>query len=197
MFRDRLCMATSARVNEERVVMGTKPVSNKVTSVRPDLVLIKNGVEYGVSEAGKKDEAAMTKKEVIETQLLCPKTMKDMFDRAASKLDGEKALVHKLRIICMNETGRISPSLCFFYLLIRRDRFPISIVGYGLPSRVCLPYDVKQRTPSSCSSFNDPIQTATYIRVDITGKGNAKRVLPVDNSNQNRHISPLCIQAYN
>lgn len=64
--------------------------------------------------AWKEDEAAMTKKEFIEAQPLCPKTMRDMFDRAALKLDGENALLHELQIVCMNQTAKFLLLLCFF-----------------------------------------------------------------------------------
>ncbi|KAL1931344.1 hypothetical protein VTP01DRAFT_9486 [Rhizomucor pusillus] len=64
--RDQCCIATSARLNEQRAVTGISPISSKIATVRPDLILVRNDVEYGLSECGKVDDAGIGKKEIIE-----------------------------------------------------------------------------------------------------------------------------------
>lgn len=66
LIRDQCCIATSARLNEQRAVTGISPISSKITTVRPDLILVRNDVEYGLSECGKVDDAGIGKKEIIQ-----------------------------------------------------------------------------------------------------------------------------------
>ncbi|KAI7850765.1 hypothetical protein BDC45DRAFT_239639 [Circinella umbellata] len=80
--RDRSCEATSIRINEGRRVDRVSEIKHKRPSIRPDLLLIRKEVEYGCSELGKIDDMVPTRKEIAETELHCPKTMKDIFDRA-------------------------------------------------------------------------------------------------------------------
>ncbi|KAF7721947.1 hypothetical protein EC973_003908 [Apophysomyces ossiformis] len=89
--RDQLCLATSARANENRAIT--------------DLVLFKDGVEFGLAECGKQEEAAIGKKEIVESQLLCPKTMKDMFVRAAAKGNNDESTIRGLRIVGLHQTA--------------------------------------------------------------------------------------------
>ncbi|KAG2223235.1 hypothetical protein INT45_006116 [Circinella minor] len=102
--RDVSCVATLARVNNERCIDGLMPISEQAKSVRPDLVLCKEDVEYGLGEVGKYDLSGIGKKEVVETQLHSPKVLKDMFLRAAAKVGDDEAFVRKFKTVCFNQT---------------------------------------------------------------------------------------------
>ncbi|KAI7856070.1 hypothetical protein BDC45DRAFT_533956 [Circinella umbellata] len=102
--RDVSCVATLARVNNERCVDGLMPISEQAKSVRPDLVLYKEDVEYGLGEAGKHDLSGIGKKEIVETQLHSPKLLKDMFLRAAAKVGNDEGFVRKFKTVCFNQT---------------------------------------------------------------------------------------------
>ncbi|KAI8141677.1 hypothetical protein BJV82DRAFT_172552 [Fennellomyces sp. T-0311] len=104
--RDRTCVATSIRMNDGRSVTGDSEVAKKKASIRPDLLLIHKDLEYGCSEVGKTNDHVPTRKEVVETELLCPKTMKDIFDRAARTVDFDCDMVRRLRVVCFHETNR-------------------------------------------------------------------------------------------
>ncbi|KAL1935742.1 hypothetical protein VTP01DRAFT_4882 [Rhizomucor pusillus] len=52
---------------------------------QPDLNLSKNGVEAGLAECGKDDTSEIRKKEIVKTQLHCPKVFKNMFLRAVAR----------------------------------------------------------------------------------------------------------------
>ena len=73
------------RVNAERSIRGEKPVDEQQRSVRPDFLLIKDGVEIAVGECGKEDLGGIGKKEIVERNLHVPKIMKDLFIRALRK----------------------------------------------------------------------------------------------------------------
>ncbi|KAI9492364.1 hypothetical protein BDB00DRAFT_873449 [Zychaea mexicana] len=60
--RDRTCVAISARINAD------------------------HGLEYGCSEVGKSEDVVANKKEVVETYLYSPKTMKDLFNRIRRRM---------------------------------------------------------------------------------------------------------------
>ncbi|KAI9252357.1 hypothetical protein BDA99DRAFT_541083 [Phascolomyces articulosus] len=55
--RDNSCLANLVRLNNERRVDGKKPVAEQVKSSRPDLLLMKDNVEFWVDECGKMDVA--------------------------------------------------------------------------------------------------------------------------------------------
>ncbi|KAI7857712.1 hypothetical protein BDC45DRAFT_566159 [Circinella umbellata] len=97
--RDNVSVATTFIDNEDRAVTGMAAIAAKVTSIRPDLVLYKNGFEYGVAECGKGDDEGIGKKEVEETNLHCPKVMKSMFLHTTSKCDNNEDVTRKLQII--------------------------------------------------------------------------------------------------
>ncbi|KAI7860795.1 hypothetical protein BDC45DRAFT_562993 [Circinella umbellata] len=65
--------------NHERTNTGLTAIETEVSSIRPDLVLFTNGVEYGVAECGNTDcdVEGINKKEPIEGNLDCPKIMKN------------------------------------------------------------------------------------------------------------------------
>ena len=106
IFRDRTCMTTALRVNEGRKVTGSDEIENKKKSSRPDLLLVKNDVEYGCSEVGRSDGVVPTKKEIIETDLHCPKTMKDILNRVASLVDHDEKIIKRLRFVCFHQTSK-------------------------------------------------------------------------------------------
>ncbi|KAI8144656.1 hypothetical protein BJV82DRAFT_54720 [Fennellomyces sp. T-0311] len=60
--RDRTCEATSQRVNSDRAVTGSSEIKDKKRSIRPDLVLLKDGLQYGCSELGKTLGLYLTKR---------------------------------------------------------------------------------------------------------------------------------------
>ncbi|KAG2226969.1 hypothetical protein INT45_006376 [Circinella minor] len=95
-------IATTIVDNQERAITGLTAVGAKICSIRPDLVLFKNGVEYGVAECGKTDGdvEGISKKEIVETSLHCPKITKSMFHHASSRCDNDKKIMWALRIIC-------------------------------------------------------------------------------------------------
>ncbi|KAG2220827.1 hypothetical protein INT45_004488 [Circinella minor] len=97
--RDNGSVATTFIDNQERSVTGMTAIAAKSPSIRPDLVLYKNGVEYRVAECGKGDNEGTGKKEIVETNLHCPKVMKSMLLHAASKCDNDKGVTRALRII--------------------------------------------------------------------------------------------------
>ncbi|KAL0086166.1 hypothetical protein F4703DRAFT_1578780 [Phycomyces blakesleeanus] len=104
-FRNRGCIATSVRMNEKRRVTGRDPLVPKSFSTKPDLVLYKEDVEYGCSEVGKNDDGGVGEKEIVETALKCPKTMKDMLLRAASKVGNATNKTRQLQIVGFHQTS--------------------------------------------------------------------------------------------
>ncbi|KAI9250987.1 hypothetical protein BDA99DRAFT_575317 [Phascolomyces articulosus] len=93
------------RINDERSLTSTFEINSKKRGVRPDLMLIKHGLEMGYSELGVILNPVADKKTVIESQLRSPKTMKDTFQAAAIKVDYDSDTTRKIKVICFNETG--------------------------------------------------------------------------------------------
>ena len=106
MLSDRTCLATSKRMNHGRGVTGASSIKAKVRSTRPDLVILKNNIEYGCSELGKIDDPASTPKKIVESELLCPKTLKDMVCAAAQQVGNDESVTRALKVICFNQTGK-------------------------------------------------------------------------------------------
>ncbi|ORY90329.1 hypothetical protein BCR43DRAFT_527999 [Syncephalastrum racemosum] len=77
--RDCMCTSTMVRKNEARAVSGVRPIEVQKSSVRPDMLVVKNDIEFTVGECGKDDIGGVGKKETVEWQLHLPKIMKDMF----------------------------------------------------------------------------------------------------------------------
>ncbi|KAI8141306.1 hypothetical protein BJV82DRAFT_182790 [Fennellomyces sp. T-0311] len=100
---DQQSTATSARTNEERVG-DDGSILPKIRVEKPDLILIKDGYEYGCSEAGSEDNAGVGVKEAFERYIKLPKIMKDMLLRLQSKLDNDKELMPKLKIVGFSHT---------------------------------------------------------------------------------------------
>ena len=126
------------RENIKRGVTGTSCIEGKQLAVRPDLIFYRNGVEYGAGEVGKEDLAGVGKKELIETQLHCPKVLKDMMNLAATKCGNKESLLRSLRLVAYNQTRKYTDYFekvgsLFMY------RSANECLGPRLPWRVCLP----------------------------------------------------------
>lgn len=104
-------VATTCIDNEKRAVTGMAAISAKTPSIRPDLVLFKNGVEYGVAECGKGGDEEIGKKEIVETSLHCPKVMKSMLLHAVSKCDNDEEVTRALQVVGFSQFGKLSGTL--------------------------------------------------------------------------------------
>ena len=93
-------------MNSERSITGEKPVDGQQRSVRPDFLLVKDGVEIAVGECGKEDLGGIGKKELMERNLHVPKIMKDLLVRALSKGRHQVSLAQKLKIVAINQNGK-------------------------------------------------------------------------------------------
>ena len=91
------CTATAERLNTNRVISG-QGLESWLAAWKPDLLLIKDEIEYGCSEHAGYDEAGAGKKEIFEKWLKVPKLLKDMFCRASRKVDNDETYIRKLRI---------------------------------------------------------------------------------------------------
>ncbi|KAI7854600.1 hypothetical protein BDC45DRAFT_507653 [Circinella umbellata] len=94
---DKACVATAERLNAGRTISGNG-ANGWVTGWKPDLLLTKQEIEYGVAEHGGYDEACAGRKELFEKWLKLPKLIKDMFCRAARKVNYEKEYMRELKI---------------------------------------------------------------------------------------------------
>ncbi|KAI9024354.1 hypothetical protein CLU79DRAFT_102917 [Phycomyces nitens] len=104
-IRNRGCIATSVRVNGNRRVTGIESLVPKSFSTKPDLILYREDIEYGCSEVGKNDDGGVGEKEIVESALKCPKTMKDMLLRAASKIGNATNKTRQLQIVGFHQTS--------------------------------------------------------------------------------------------
>ncbi|KAG2218422.1 hypothetical protein INT45_013166 [Circinella minor] len=102
--RDVSCAATLTHVNGERCIDGVNPIAAQVKIVRPDLVLTKENLEYGLGEVGKHGLFEIGKKEVVETKLHSPEVLKDMFLRAVAKTANDEKVVGQFKTVCFNQT---------------------------------------------------------------------------------------------
>lgn len=66
-------MSTLVRVNAERAISGARPIEEQQRSVRPDMLVMKDGLDFAVSECSKDDVGGIGKKEIVERQLHLPK----------------------------------------------------------------------------------------------------------------------------
>ncbi|KAI9246906.1 hypothetical protein BDA99DRAFT_543092 [Phascolomyces articulosus] len=74
-------------------------IPSKLRSIRPDLVLFNNGLEYGVGECGKGEDGEISKKEIVETRLHFPKMMKSMLLYSGAKCDNDEKVFLALRVV--------------------------------------------------------------------------------------------------
>ncbi|KAG2225877.1 hypothetical protein INT45_006573 [Circinella minor] len=101
--RDRTCLATLVRVNAQRTISGAGPIESQHRSVRPDILIMKDGIEVAVGETAKLDVGGVTKKELVEKSLHLPKVMKDLYNVALAKGKNKESLARVLRIVAMNQ----------------------------------------------------------------------------------------------
>ncbi|KAG2220806.1 hypothetical protein INT45_012475 [Circinella minor] len=85
------------QLNTSRSISGNG-LNDWITVWKPDLLLIEQEIEYGVAEHGGYDEACAGKKELFEKWLKLPKLIKDMFCRAAHKVNHEKEYLWELKV---------------------------------------------------------------------------------------------------
>ncbi|KAI8146719.1 hypothetical protein BJV82DRAFT_710778 [Fennellomyces sp. T-0311] len=104
--RDRTCLASSLHINGDRSISGKDSIDKKKSVSHPDLLLLRSGFEFGCSEVGKSTDVIPTKKEIVETCLHSPKTMKDLLDRLASEADNDATVIRNLRIVCFHYIAR-------------------------------------------------------------------------------------------
>ena len=92
------CVATAQRLNVNRSISVTG-MDAWLAAWNPDLLLIKQEVEYGGSEHGGFEAAGASRKEIFEKRLKLLKLMKDMFCRMARKVDNEEDYLRELKIM--------------------------------------------------------------------------------------------------
>ncbi|KAI8139545.1 hypothetical protein BJV82DRAFT_246503 [Fennellomyces sp. T-0311] len=103
-WRDHSCLATTVRQNMNRGVTGSGSLDAEQLSVGPDLIFFRNDVEYGVGEVGKEEVVGVSQKELIGTQLHCPKVLKDMLNMMAKKCNNKESIIRSLRAVAYNQT---------------------------------------------------------------------------------------------
>lgn len=99
-------MATFIRVNADSEMSGIKPINNQHCSVRPDMMVMKDGLEVVCGECGKEDCGGKSKKELVERNLHVPKIMKDMFRNSLSKGKDAESLARTSKIAALNENSK-------------------------------------------------------------------------------------------
>ncbi|KAI9263328.1 hypothetical protein BDA99DRAFT_537338 [Phascolomyces articulosus] len=98
---DRTCKATLFQRNSTRSITGKEQVDIKRNASCPDLLTIKNNLEYACSEAGKSNDVVATKKElIIETGVHVPKLLKDLFNKISKDVDNDIHGVRSLKAVC-------------------------------------------------------------------------------------------------
>ncbi|KAI9496365.1 hypothetical protein BDB00DRAFT_810188 [Zychaea mexicana] len=93
---DFACTATAERLNANRSISG-KGMDAWVAAWKPNLLLIKQEIEYGCAEHCGFNNAI--KKELFGKWLKLPKIMKDMFSRCCRKLDDDEDGIRRLKIV--------------------------------------------------------------------------------------------------
>lgn len=79
-------------VHAQRSISDASPIEVQHRSVRPDIVLMKNGIEVAVGETEKFDVGSITKKELVEKNFHLSKVMKDLYDVALAKGKNKESL---------------------------------------------------------------------------------------------------------
>ncbi|KAI9485155.1 hypothetical protein BDB00DRAFT_792336 [Zychaea mexicana] len=111
--RDHTSVAVTVSDNSDRGINGKAAIDFKRSSARPDLVLYRNGIEYGAAEGGNINDDGMSKIEIVESHLHCPKVLKNMLDHAAAKAgENNEQLVRPLRVIGFYQFRKLYLSAC-------------------------------------------------------------------------------------
>ncbi|KAG2219076.1 hypothetical protein INT45_000359 [Circinella minor] len=103
--RDRTCRSTLVRINSERKITGLKPIEEQHSSIRPDFLVMKDGLDFAVGECGKDDLGGISKKEITERQLHVPKIMKDILRQTMIKFNHDESLLRTLKIGALNQNS--------------------------------------------------------------------------------------------
>ncbi|KAL1930787.1 hypothetical protein VTP01DRAFT_10949 [Rhizomucor pusillus] len=85
--RDRTCMSTLVRINAKRAISGARPIEEQQRSVRPDMLVMKDGLDFAVTPP--------------------PKILKDMLNRALSKGKNAISLARALRVVALNHNSTL------------------------------------------------------------------------------------------
>ncbi|KAI8146932.1 hypothetical protein BJV82DRAFT_575716 [Fennellomyces sp. T-0311] len=111
--RDHTSTAAAADANRDKTLTGMAPINAQQPSFRHDLLLFKNGVEFGTAECGKDDGSnGISQKELVETQLHCPKLLKSMLLQVSAKCNNRTSAVRKLKAIGFAQFHSPSGSVC-------------------------------------------------------------------------------------
>ncbi|KAI9321699.1 hypothetical protein BX666DRAFT_2118460 [Dichotomocladium elegans] len=95
---------TSVRYNEGRL-SADGMLWPKAQAVKPDLILCKDGIEYGCAEVGFLDDGGVDTEELIEKNLrIAKKIMKDMLVQGARNLNSDAQSTRQLRIVGFSHT---------------------------------------------------------------------------------------------
>ncbi|KAI7858512.1 hypothetical protein BDC45DRAFT_310213 [Circinella umbellata] len=95
---DQQTCSGSARVDEDRSGSDGSIKAN-MSAVKPDLILTKDNLEYGSAEHGFDDESGVEEKELHETYIKLPKTMKDMMMKLMAEVDYDEKAIRSLRVV--------------------------------------------------------------------------------------------------
>lgn len=113
MSRNQACLPTLIRTNAERSSFGVGPIDDQQRSVRPDTLVIKDGIYFALSECGE-DLGGIGKKEIVERKLHTPKILKDLFKHALREGGQQEALARVLKVVAWTQNGKQSccSSIC-------------------------------------------------------------------------------------
>ncbi|KAI9497685.1 hypothetical protein BDB00DRAFT_784606 [Zychaea mexicana] len=97
---DQHIVSGSACVNEGHLSLDGS-IHPKVHALKPDLILRNDQLEYGVAENGFVDESSVGEKELHETFMNLPKTLKDIMLKLIAKVEHDEESVRLLRVVGM------------------------------------------------------------------------------------------------
>ena len=83
------------------------PIDCQQPSVRPDLIIMKDDLDFAVGECGKDDFGGVGKKELVERGLHVPKILKDAFVRALQKAGDQVSLARSLKTVALNNNSKL------------------------------------------------------------------------------------------
>ncbi|KAG0169829.1 hypothetical protein DFQ28_008743 [Apophysomyces sp. BC1034] len=92
---DQTCVSTSVRLNKDRSVSSVQ-AERKINFLKPDLILVKDEVEYGCAETGAANEGGVGGRRDYGTRFKAPQNDEDMLLRLYSKLNYERGKLGQL-----------------------------------------------------------------------------------------------------
>ncbi|KAI9276752.1 hypothetical protein BDA99DRAFT_554707 [Phascolomyces articulosus] len=140
--RDRACVSTLIRVNNNRAITGLNSIKDKQSSVRPDFLLINNNLDIAVGECGKEDVGGIGKKEIVEKHLHTPKIMKDILVRILAKGCGASSLARAIKVTAINENNtRLQVSVLdspggYVCRLLNTNNYEIPTIPHLIPAQL-------------------------------------------------------------